>query len=272
MGIMSWNEPDQAWKIPPELDRPVPRRLRLDGLGVVHCLIAMGCLAAAGFGVRYIVGDELRRQAENETLTRKLATEGRETDATITDLRIAMGKHWVGFDYTIDGRDYKRGAPITLEHWQALEVGSPLAIRYLPSDPSKSSPVGDPPDSQNDWPTTLPLAGMLLFFMLSFAAIHLSILFPKRSLLKRGRPARGIVTCCKEGSKAGSTGFFVNYDFSLPDGSLCHGKAFRRYQEEEGSAVTVLYDIHRPQRSILYPLSQTVWEVVGASEVVSIFP
>lgn len=267
---MSVDKTAEGWSVPPELEHPVPRRLRLDGLGVVHCLIAMGCLAAAGFGIHRIVGDELRRQAENETLTRELATAGRETDATITDLRIAMGKHWVGFDYTIDGRDYMRGAPITPEHWQALEVGSPLAIRYLPSDPSQSSPVADPPDSQNNWSETLPLAGMLLFFMLSFAAIHLSILFPKRSLLKRGRPARGIVTLCKEGSKAGTRGFLIDYDFSLPDGSLCHGKAFRRYEEEEGSAVTVLYDIHRPQRSILYPLSQTVWEVAGTPEVLSI--
>lgn len=266
---MPVNESDRAWSIPPELEQPLPRRLRLDSVGILHCVLGVACLAFGIYETPQIIKPELRRQAENESPTRQLNAEGRETEGTVTEMFSAMGPV-IFFKYTVDGRNYGGGAPIASNHWRSLQIGSPLTVRYLPSDPSKSAPADDLPNSQNNWDIVLPLCGMMWFFMLSFAAINLSALFPKHRLLRRGRPARGIVTCCKEGSKYGNSGFFVDYDFPLPDGSLGHGKAFRRYEEEEGSAVTVLYDIHRPQRSILYPLSQTVWEIVGTPEVLSI--
>jgi hypothetical protein len=224
-------------------------------MGIAYCVIALVCIAfGVGMTVR-IVNDELRRQAENLSLARSLAADGTETDATITTLFVGLGHNVVGYEFTVDGRNYKRGAVIAEDHWKSLQVGEPIAIHYLPSNPNRSYPDSDPPNSQNNWSTTLPLAGMILLFMFGFATIYLLSVLPQRRLLSRGTAAHGIVTQCKAGSRGRSTGYFLSYDFSLPDGSKCQGKVFRSEPEEEGAAVPVLYDGDRPLRNRLYPMS-----------------
>jgi hypothetical protein len=160
----------------------------------------------------------------------------------------------VNYEYAVDDHSYSRGAFITPEHWQSLQVGSPLAIRYLPSDPAKSYPESDSPNSQTHWLMVLPLAGMALFFMLSFAAVQLSAVLPKRRLLAHGRAARGIVTRCKEGSRGRRSGYFLDYEFPLADGSECQGRKFSSDPLAEGSTVTVLYDPGQPRRNAPYPM------------------
>ena len=159
---MSANNPNEIWKVPPELEQPLPRRVRLTGMGIVFCAVALGCIA---FGIHLtakVCFDELHREAANDSLTRRLTAEGRETEATVTRLWTGMMGHVVSFEYTIDGRSYERNAFIASEHWQSLQVGSSLTIRYLPSDPHQAYPVTDLPNSQNDWSISLPLAGMIL--------------------------------------------------------------------------------------------------------------
>ncbi len=249
---MSEDNPNDVWRVPPELEQPLPRPVRLTGMGITYCVIAAACIAA-GVGIAsYAIHDELRREAENTSLARSLAAEGQETEATITRLFTGMG-HVVNYKYTVGGRNYSRGAFITAEHWQSLQVGLPLEIRYLPSDPKESYPESDPPNSQSHWTVALPLAAMALFFMFSFAYAQLSAVLPKRRLLARGRSARGIVTRCKEGNRGRSSGYFLYYDFSLPDGSQCQGKVFRGQPMAESSKVAVVYDPDRPQRNTLYP-------------------
>jgi hypothetical protein len=254
--VMSAENPNGVWRTPPELDQPLPRPVRLSGTGAVRCVIAAACIA---FGVSMAfraIRDELRREAENTALAHSLATDGHETEATVTRLSTTLG-HLVGYSYTVDGHNYSRGAFITVEHWQSLQVGSPLAIRYLPSDPQKSYPESDSPDSQTHWLAVLPIAGMALFFMFSFAYLQLSPVQRGRRLLARGRPAQGVVTQCKAGSQGRSSGYFLYYDFRLPEGGQAQGKKFSGSQLAEGSAVTVLYDSNNPRRNALYPM-QTV--------------
>jgi hypothetical protein len=251
--VMSADNPNEVWRTPPELDQPLPRPVRLTGTAAFRCVIAAACIA---FGVNIAsraIHDELRREAENTALARSLATDGHETEATVTRLSTTLG-HLVGYSYTVDGHNYSRGAFITAEHWQSLQVGSPLAIRYLPSDPQKSYPESDSPDSQTHWLAVLPIAGMALFFMFSFAYLQLSPVLRGRRLLARGRPAQGVVTQCKAGSQGRSNGYFLNYEFQLPDGSSCKGKKFSSSQLAEKSSVTVLYLPERPQRNTLYPM------------------
>jgi hypothetical protein len=253
VGIMSNNVPDEAWRIPPELEQPLPRRIRLNGTGIFNCVMAAVSLVF-GLGLAgRVIHDELRREAESESLVRRLATEGRETQATVTKLFTGMG-YVVNYKYTVDGRSHEGGAFISSEHWQSLQVGSALAVRYLPSDPAEAYPDSDPPNLQKHWSITLPLAGMILLFMFSFTAIYLSAPLPQRRLLARGSAARGTVARCKEGSKGRMSGYFLYYDFALPDGGQCQGKAFRREPMQEGSVVTVLYHPDRPRRNGLYPL------------------
>jgi hypothetical protein len=105
------------------------------------------------------------------------------------------------------------------------------------------------------WSTSLPMAGFFLLFMFGFAAIYFSAVWGQRRLLSRGAVAQGIVTGCEKGSRGRKTGYFLVYDFSLPDGGRCQGKEFRGQPMAEGVAVTVLSDAHQPRRNRLYPIS-----------------
>jgi len=240
--------------MPPELEQPLPRRVRLSGMGIMNCVLAAASIAVGIAVASQAVRGELRREADGQVRTRLLSAEGRETQATVTRLSSALGIHSVGYDFTLDGLSYSGFAVMAASHWQALQVGSPLEILYLPSDPPKSYPESDPPTSQTHWLMVLLAGGNGLFFMSLFAAIQLSAVLPKRRLLARGRPARAVITRCNAGSRGRSTGYFLHYDFSLPDGSKSQGKVFRSEPTTEGSSATALYDPDRPGRNTLYPL------------------
>ncbi len=250
---MSADNPNEIWRTPQELEQPLPRRIRLSGMGVFNCVFAAASIVAGVAIAGHAVRDELRREADNRSLARNIAAQGQETDATVTRLATTLG-HLVIYQYTVGGRSYSKGAFITAEHWQALQVGSPVAIRYLPSDPTQSFPESDSPNSQTHWLLVLPVAGMALFFMFSFAAIQLAAVLPERRLLARGHSARGAVTRCNPGNKGRRSGYFLHYDFPLPDGSQCQGRKFSGQPMTEGSAVAVLYDPDRPRRNTLYPM------------------
>ena len=252
---MSTDTVIESWKIPPELEQPLPRPIRLSGMGIANCVFAAACIAAGVALASQSIGGELRREAEAQSRTQLLSAQGRETDAKVTRLSTSLGIHSAGYDFTFDSRDYSGYAVMAPSHWQSLQVGSDLTILYLPSDPTKSYPESDPPNSQTHWLMVLLLAGMALFFMFSFAAIQLSAVLPKRRLLARGRPARAVITRCNAGSRGRSTGYFLHYDFSLPDGSKSEGKVFRSAPVTEGSTTTALYDPDHPERNTLYPLS-----------------
>ena len=245
----------ESWKIPSELEQPLPRRVQLSGMGIANCVFAAACIAAGVALASQSIGGELRREAEAQSRTRLVSAEGRETEATVTRLSTGLGIDSVGYDFTFDGRSYSGYAVIAPSHWQLLRVGSALTILYLPSDPTKSYPESDPPNSQTHWLMVSLVAGMALFFMFSFAAIQLSAVLPKRRLLARGRPARAVVVRCNAGSRGRSSGYFLHYDFSLPDGSTSQGKVFRSEPVTEGSTATALYDPDHPERNTLCPLA-----------------
>lgn len=249
---MSADNSNEAWKVPPELEQPLPRPVRLSGNGITSCVLALACIVFGLVMSVRVVTAGLRRQASNEALARDVTTEGREAEATVTSLHTGLG-HVVFYKFTVDNQSYGRGAFITPKHWQSLQIGSSLAIRYLPSDPTKSYPDADPPNSQNQWSTVVPMVGMILFFMLSFAAIQLSFVLPQHRLLARGRPARGVVTRCRV-SQSRRGGYVVYYDFPLDDGSQQQGRGRSRSQLPEGSTLPVLYDSNRPRRNTPYPL------------------
>jgi hypothetical protein len=251
---MSAGTSTAVWRIPPELEQPLPRRVRLSGTGVFNCVFAAASIVAGVAIAGHAVRDELRREAENQSLARSIAAEGQETEAKVTRLSTGLGIHGVGYDFTVDGRNYSGSAVMAPSHWQSLEVGSPLAILYLPSDPAKSYPESDSPNSQTHWLLVLPVAGMALFFMFSFAAIQLAAVLPERRLLARGHSASGTVTRCNPGNKGRRSGYFLHYDFPLPEGSQGQGRKFSGQPIAEGSAVAVLYDPDRPRRSTLYPM------------------
>jgi hypothetical protein len=216
--------------------------------------MALACIISGVVLTARLCIPELHRQAANDLLTRRLTAEGRETKATVTRLWSALGRNRVSYDYTVDGRGFHSGSYIASQHWQQLQLGSPLAIRYLPSDPTKTCPDADPPNSGNNWSIVLPMACLSLGFMSIFAFLYLSAVWPQFCLLAHGKPARGIVTRCKEGGQRRMSGYFWYYDFPLADGGQCQGKDFSRQPAAEGTIVTVLNDPNKPRRNALYPM------------------
>ena len=244
----------ESWRCPQELDRPLPRSVRLTGIGIYYCVMALASIISGVGLTAYIWVPQLRQQAANDSLTLRLMGEGRETEATVTRLWSGMGLHNVCYNYTVDSLSYKKCAQISSEHWQPLEVGSSLTLRYLPSDPATAYPDSDPPNSQHNWLLFLPVTCMALGFMSLYAVTFSSCVWPQFRLLARGKPVRGVVTGCKEGSHHRMSGYFLYYDFPLSDGGLCHGKDFSRQPAAEESNVTVLYDPNKPRRNALYPM------------------
>ncbi len=252
LSVMSADNVNQDWKMPAELEQPLPRRVRLNLTGIASCLIAIASITV-GVGLTYrLVDAELRRETDNHSLALSLAADGRETQATVTRLATTLG-HVVNYQFTINGQTYSKGAFISQEHWQALQVGSPVAILYLPSDPSKSFPKSDSPISQTHWLVILPAAGLILFIFFGFAYAQLSTVLPERRLLTRGRSAPGVVTRCNPGSRGRRSGYFVHYEFPLADGAKGQGRDFSSQPIAQNSTVTVLFDPDRPRRSTLYP-------------------
>jgi hypothetical protein len=216
-------------------------------------VFALACIVfGVGMAARVCI-DELHRQAANDSLARRLAAEGRETEAKVSRLWTALGRCGVTYDYTVDGRSYDKNAFIASEHWQPLQVGSSLAIRYLPSDPSKAYPDSDPPNFRNNWSLVLPTACFFLGIFSVFSVLQFSPVWTQRRLLAGGRPARGVVICCKE-SQGRRRGYVLRYEFPLAEGGQCQGKGFSEPQVAEGSIVTVLYDPSKPLRNALYPM------------------
>lgn len=251
---MSADNRNQSWNCPQELDRPLPRPVCLTGIGIYYCVMGLACIITGAVLTAQLCIPELHRQAENDSLTRSLTAEGSETEATVTRLWSALGRDRVNYDYTVDGQGYHSGSYIASQHWQQLQVGSPLAIRYLPSDPTKTCPEADPPNSGNNWSIVLPMTCLPLGFMSLFAVTFSSFVWPQFRLLARGKPACGVVTRCKEGSRRRMSGYFWYYDFPLADGSQCQGKDFFRQPAAEGTIVTVLYDPNESLRNALYPM------------------
>lgn len=245
---------DSSWSVPQALQQAPPRSVRLTWIGILYSVLSLASFAFGGWLTARLCIPELHRQAAHESLARRLDAEGRETEATVTGLVSGMAMNRVFYSYIVDGRSYKGGANLASEHWQALQVGATLAIRYLPSDPAQTSPVSDPPNSRNNWPLILPLLGIFLGFPLLFGALFFSFVWPQRRLLAGGDAARGVVTRCRSGSRRRMSGYFLYYEFPLPDGSQCRGRDFSGQPAAEGSTVTVLYDSRKPLRNALYPM------------------
>jgi hypothetical protein len=226
-----------GWKPPRELDRPLPRPVRLTGGGIAMCLFAAFAIA----GGVWIAADNGRQAVEE----RRVLAQGRETGAVVT--RLGRGKFClVDYRFTAGGREYDGSAPIAPQHFDRLGAGQPIAVRYLPSDPAHSFPSADPP-------AILPLWGLLLPGAL-FAGAGSLMLIPvwlNWSCLARGRPAPAVVT--RVGGRRGSA-FTVSYEFPLPEGAACQGsRSVSGNPPPEGSAICVLYHPANPRLNAMYP-------------------
>lgn len=93
----------------------------------------------------------------------------------------------------------------------------------------------------------------LIFFLaaLGVAALYVRTFNGPRSLLRWGKPARGIVSLARTPGNTGSV-LNVRYQFKDASGNLIHGKSQVRTPVED--VITVLYDPKKPKRNCGYPV------------------
>jgi len=244
-------ELEQRWSPPRELQYSTPRAFRLSGGGIaltaVGVLLFLGAIAAGVF-----LSLESMRQTRNY---RRLAEEGRETEATVARLwrsaeknRTAHVEYW----FTVAGRRYRNATRVPAAIWKTLQTGERLPVRFLPSNPEINHPSRWHPRVLSLWVAGLAAA----FLAILTAAIALA--FRRQiDLLSEGRPAPGVVTQVRkmQDSHSGHQ-TIVYYQFRLLSGAIRKGKrASAGKQVKTGDTLCILYDPHDPRRNSVYPLS-----------------
>jgi hypothetical protein len=237
------------WTPPPGLERTRPREMRLTAGG--QALLVLSALFVIG-GAATFVGLSLVSARQAQTL-RRWHEQAVDTTGQVTRLWRRGGKqreHRMAYRFSIDGRTYEDDARLSRPAWEALKVGDPVALRYLPSDPKENHPVGRGPRVM---PPALPaLSGLGLAVT---GGLVLLPLLQQRRLLAEGRPAPGRVTRHHKTKK----GIQYDFQFVMLSGGRREGKSGPVAKPPAvGEAITVLYDTDDPRRSAPYPLSLVV--------------
>ena len=235
--------------VPPrELTGSLPRDVALTAAGR-----ALQIAATVLFGIALTVGLLLSAEMKRQGADRQ-AFETRGTTATASVTRLWRNSNddkqpQVAYRYEIDGREYQGQAKMRLGAWRQLREGSPLDIRYLPDDPTRSRLANVEPHSMPFWvPVTVGLA-------IATAPILLLVaLNGQRRLLMEGRPAPALVTkLAKHHSSHGGSHRSIRYAFPLLSGSMATGRSDSHKGADVGSVICIVYDPDRPRRSRPYP-------------------
>jgi hypothetical protein len=186
------------------------------------------------------------RQAEEQRLLRE---QGADAEGLVTRLWRSGDKGhtlWVAYRFTVQERTYAGGAKAPLRIWKNLQVGSELAVRYLPSRPALSYPHGCEPGPMPMWVPWLVAAAV--------SATGGLFTLPLRRqgwLLAQGRPAPAVVTRHAKTDK----GTLVHYEFQTLSGSMAKGRSGpNRKPFAIGATLCVFYDPDNPRRNAPYPL------------------
>lgn len=193
------------------LSRPRPVRLTRDGKAPFILAVALWVGAWAG---AIVLGAKAGRQADQQRLLRD---EGTDTDAAITALWQDRGESrqpWVAYRFTAQGRTHERQVKAPLRMWSKLQAGSPLPVRYRPSNPDLSHPRDWTGTSLPGWIPFPVAAGLALMGWLATLPIR-----RERRLLVEGRAAPGRVTHYTKTDK----GVKFHYQFTLLTGVIAKG-------------------------------------------------
>ncbi len=232
------------WKPPRELSRALPRDVDLAAGGIFLMLLAFllfGGAVAAYLAIHNNAVKQAQRLAQ-------LDQQGVNTEATITRLWRRNDKEqspMVTYEFQLDGRFYEASVPAPQRVWRELRERTPLAVRYVPSDPALSHP--------RDWnmettPAWFPPA--MAAFLAAAGVLLIVMVGRQKRLLSEGRPAPGIVTR-QQRSQHGKIAY---YEFAAGSKVVRGRSQARRGSLNVGDTVCVLYDPEHPRRNSIYPM------------------
>ena len=126
---------------PPPLTYSRPRDVSLTGGGralVVFAVLLFMAAIGAGVGM---YNAAVRHAGER----RAIAEEGVTTTGVVTRLRSdGDDRRRVGYEFGVNGRVVRGERQVSGERRRTLQVGSPIDVRYLPSDPTVNELDGRP--------------------------------------------------------------------------------------------------------------------------------
>jgi len=224
-----------------------PRDVELTRAG--SALVAVAVLLFAGAVVMgVLLSGEARRQAGNQqALVEQGTTAGGEVTRLWTN---GDDRRRVEYRFVVDGRAYSGRTRVSEARRRSLRVGSPLAVRYLPGNPSVHDLGGTP---RGGMPVGLPF--LISGILAATGGLCLFAIRRQRQLLTDGRLAPGIVTGHHKQKSSHGTHESMTFEFPLLSGAVAKGKAgASKASPAVGSVICVVYDPERPSRNRIYPM------------------
>jgi len=235
-----WGSPGS---LPPELNRAVPRPVRLTSGGVVVAAMAVLLVVEAFVFGTWLHGLARRHQHE--------AAEARRA-ATKTVGRITRsygaGKGRFRYEYRFEAEGRSYGGSFSTSR-RAYAIGEPIEINYLPGRP------------EHNWATGYQVTGLPLYFGPLVAAASLAVaavlglyLRNQRRLLEDGRAVVATVLRV-EPVRLKGVRYRVHYEFPLLSGArqAGHFDLPSDPAPAPGTPIVVLYDPDNPRRQRRYP-------------------
>ena len=219
-------------------------RRRLGSRGRVGRVVVAGLVAGIGL---YVTA----ARQQDERL--RLREHGVDADAVVTRLWMSKGKeprHWVAFQFAAGDRRVDGRLEVSRRTWGTLQRGSPIPVRYDPSDPAAYASFGRDRKALDPWVSYV--VGLVLAVCGWLATLPI---ISERRLLIEGRPAPGMVTKRHKVHHAhGGAHHETLYEFLLMNGAAHAGKSPGR-KPQVGQPICVLHEPDNPARNALFPLS-----------------
>jgi hypothetical protein len=244
-----WTPPGvwgSAGALPPELNRAVPRPVRLTLLGkVVAAAAILSALEAFVFGTW--LSETARRSQQEAAEARRAAVKTMARVSAIS--RSGKQAPRVHYRFEVEGKPYAGSFSLAGGSRARYTVGQPLEIAYLPGRPERNWPTGREP---RGIPTFLgPLAAAVSLAVAAALGLYLR---SQRRLLEEGRVAIATVVRV-EAVRLKSVRYRVRYEFPLLSGARQTGRfdLARDPAPAPGTPMVVIYDPVNPRRQRRYP-------------------
>lgn len=226
-----------------DLNSALPRRVRLysdEAKRLYWFVVFLLGLATIWFAYycHYAFKESQQREA--------LHSEGRDVLGEVSAKDQSRSGVFVHYLFKVDGIVYQGNAELPTDRHVEANVGQPLRIRYLPSEPSVSHP------SEWDWSAEWDIAlDLIVLFFILIGVRGAVMLYRERELARKGWVVEGKVTSCVPKGRR----FSVYYEFRTDDNTLMEGSNDYWDDCEVGSRILVIYSRDNPKRNDCYPLS-----------------
>ena len=156
----------------------------------------------------------------------------------------------VEYQYTAGGQ-YTGRTDMRRRDAARLSEGSPVTVRYLPTEPETSWIPGHEPRRRAVWP-----AFVILPACFAAATVLVALFRRQSSLLSDGRGALARVTQLEKKASEYGTAWRVQYEWRLLSGAKRHGRYMHSGKEPPavGATIPIVYDRDEPGRHSKYPL------------------